>query len=150
MKKKTYGSFEVNKYMHEHEKRVLEGLLFLSGDEGLSIEQLNGCVEELDKKEIEVVLDELMQDYLADVHGIELVRFGGIYKFVSKEAIHPYAQKLFSSTKVATLSNAALETLAIIAYKQPITRAEIEEIRGVSCDMMVRKDRKSTRLNSSH
>ena len=89
MKKKTYGSFEVNKYMHEHEKRVLEGLLFLSGDEGLSIEQLNGCVEELDKKEIEVVLDELMQDYLADVHGIELVRFGGIYKFVSKEAIHP-------------------------------------------------------------
>ena len=77
--------------MHEHEKRVLEGLLFLSGDEGLSIEQLNGCVEELDKKEIEVVLD------------------------------------------------AALETLAIIAYKQPITRAEIEEIRGVSCDMMVRK-----------
>ena len=44
MKKKTYGSFEVNKYMHEHEKRVLEGLLFLSGDEGLSIEQLNGCV----------------------------------------------------------------------------------------------------------
>lgn len=125
--------------MHEHEKRVLEGLLFLSGDEGLSIEQLNGCVEELDKKEIEVVLDELMQDYLADVHGIELVRFGGIYKFVSKEAIHPYAQKLFSSTKVATLSNAALETLAIIAYKQPITRAEIEEIRGVSCDMMVRK-----------
>ena len=63
--------------MHEHEKRVLEGLLFLSGDEGLSIEQLNGCVEELDKKEIEVVLDELMQDYLADVHGIELVRFGG-------------------------------------------------------------------------
>ena len=60
MKKKTYGSFEVNKYMHEHEKRVLEGLLFLSGDEGLSIEQLNGCVEELDKKEIEVVLDELM------------------------------------------------------------------------------------------
>ena len=114
--------------MHEVEKRVLEGLLFLSGDEGLSVEQLNGCVEELNKKEIETVLDELMQDYLADVHGIELVRFGGIYKFVSKESIHPYAQKLFSSTKVATLSN-----------KQPITRGEIEEIRGVSCDMMVRK-----------
>lgn len=125
--------------MHEVEKRVLEGLLFLSGDEGLSVEQLNGCVEELNKKEIETVLDELMQDYLADVHGIELVRFGGIYKFVTKESIHPYAQKLFSSTKVATLSNAALETLAIVAYKQPITRGEIEEIRGVSCDMMVRK-----------
>ena len=52
--------------MHEHEKRVLEGLLFLSGDEGLSIEQLNGCVEELDKKEIEVVLDELCYISLID------------------------------------------------------------------------------------
>ena len=77
--------------MHEHEKRVLEGLLFLSGDEGLSIEQLNGCVEELDKKEIEVVLDELMQDYLADVHGIELVRFGGIYKFRQSEQARSHA-----------------------------------------------------------
>lgn len=48
-------------------------------------------------------------------------------------------EKLFSSTKVAVLSQAAMETLAIIAYKQPITRSEIEEIRGVGCDMMIRK-----------
>ena len=48
-------------------------------------------------------------------------------------------KKMFASTKISTLSQAALETLAIIAYKQPITRGEIEEIRGVGCDMMVRK-----------
>lgn len=125
--------------MHEKEKQILEGLLFLSGDEGLRLEQLKQCLEEESESNIEAILDDLMQDYLADVHGIELVCFGGVYKFVSKEIIHPYAQRLFSSTKIATLSNAAMETLAIIAYKQPITRVEIEEIRGVNCDMMVRK-----------
>lgn len=125
--------------MHEKEKPILEGLLFLSGDEGLTLTQLKSCGLDMEDEDIEVVLDEMMKDYLQDHRGIELVCFGGVYKFVSKEIIHPYAQKLFSSTKVATLSNAAMETLAIIAYKQPITRVEIEEIRGVSCDMMVRK-----------
>ena len=67
-------------------------------------------------------------------HGIELVHFGGHYKFVSKESVYPYAQRLFASVKPVSLSNAAMETLAIIAYKQPITRTEIEEIRGVGCD----------------
>lgn len=123
----------------QDEKRIVEGLLFLSGDEGLTLHQLSSCLDSLDTTNIEQVLDALMQDYLDDKHGIELVRFGGIYKFVSKEIVHPYAERLFSSTKMSTLSQAAMETLAIIAYKQPITRIEIEEIRGVNCDMMVRK-----------
>lgn len=121
-------------------KSILEGLLFLSGDEGISKEQMAGCMDEdFDISQLDALLDELMSDYLEDIHGIELVHFGGEYKFVSKERIHIYAQRLFSTTKMATLSNAAMETLAIVAYKQPITRAEIEEIRGVGCDMMVRK-----------
>ena len=53
--------------------------------------------------------------------------------------VHPFAQKLFQSAKTSALSQSALETLAIVAYKQPITRVEIEEIRGVGCDMMLRK-----------
>lgn len=53
--------------------------------------------------------------------------------------MHEYAQKLFADIKQSTLSQSALETLAIVAYKQPITRVEIEEIRGVGCDMMLRK-----------
>lgn len=120
-------------------KTIFEGLLFLSGDEGVSIQQLTSCVEEATKDEIEQAIHEMMDEYLKDTHGIELVCFGGIYKFVSKESVYPYAQRLFSFSKVAALSNAAMETLAIIAYKQPITRVEIEEIRGVSCDMMIRK-----------
>lgn len=124
--------------MHDIQQ-IIEGLLFLSGDEGLRMEQLCATLTKCSQKEIEDTIDMLMKTYVEDSHGIELVCFGGIYKFVSKEAIHPYAQRLFSSTKLSTLSNAALETLAIVAYKQPITRIEIEEIRGVGCDMMVRK-----------
>lgn len=125
--------------MPEEIKAVLEGLLFLVGDEGLSSAQL-ATVLEHEEAEIEIWLDELMKDYLDDdTRGIEIVHFGGLYKFVSKQAVHEYAEKLFASVKMATLSQAALETLAIIAYKQPITRNEIEEIRGVGCDMMVRK-----------
>lgn len=117
---------------------IIEGLLFLSGDEGLTIEQIMDCLE-IDKEKTEELLQLMMDRYLQDDRGMELVRFGGFYKFVSKECIHPYAERLFANTKMATLSQAALETLAIIAYKQPITRTEIEEIRGVGCDMMIRK-----------
>ncbi len=125
--------------MPEHIKATLEGLLFLVGDEGLSSTQLVDVLE-MEEAQIEQYLDEMMKAYVEDEEkGIEIVHFGGIYKFVSKEKVHEYAEKLFASTKMATLSQAALETLAIIAYKQPITRAEIEEIRGVGCDMMIRK-----------
>ncbi|WP_418290417.1 SMC-Scp complex subunit ScpB [Massilicoli timonensis] len=119
-------------------KTVLEGLLFLCGDEGLTMEQMQGTLE-TSREEVESALVQLKEEYDKETHGIELTRFGGIYKFVSKATVYPYAEKLFASTKMASLSQAAMETLAIIAYKQPITRAEIEEIRGVGCDMMIRK-----------
>lgn len=117
---------------------IIEGLIFLSGDEGLSFQQIQETLE-VSSEEVESSLITLMDYYLQDDRGFELVRFGGIYKFVSKEIIHSYAEKIFTSSHMSTLSQAALETLAIIAYKQPITRMEIEEIRGVGCDMMIRK-----------
>ena len=125
--------------MHKHLHAILEGLLFLSGDEGVTLSQLQECLIEFTQEEIETSIHELMDIYMNEEHGIELVCFGGVYKFVSKESIHVFAQRLFSTTKMASLSSAAMETLAIIAYKQPITRVEVEEIRGVSCDMMIRK-----------
>lgn len=120
-------------------KMILSGLLFLSGDEGLSIMQMHKNLVDYELNDIKKALLEMMDEYLKDIHGFELVCFGDIYKFVSKAAIHDYASALFATLKANTLSNAALETLAIIAYKQPITRVEIEEIRGVGCDMMIRK-----------
>lgn len=119
-------------------RKILEGLLFLSGDEGLSEKQLCDALS-INEEALQKNIRQMMDDYLEEEHGIEIVHFGGRYKFVTKEIVYPYAEKLFSSTKMATLSSAALETLAIIAYKQPITRSEIEEIRGVGCDMMIRK-----------
>ena len=99
------------------------------------------CAAVLDVSEIEarLVLEDLQRMYADDQRGIEVVDYGGVFKFVSKASIHPYAQKLFANAKSTALSQSALETLAIVAYKQPITRVEIEEIRGVGCDMMLRK-----------
>lgn len=119
-------------------RKILEGLLFLSGDEGLTSNQLCEALE-ISEEALEKNIKQMMDDFIEEDHGIEIVHFGGRYKFVTKEVVYPYAEKLFSSSKMATLSSAALETLAIIAYKQPITRSEVEEIRGVGCDMMVRK-----------
>lgn len=117
---------------------ILEGLLFVVGDEGISLETCANILE-LPAEEVEKSLDELTKKYLSVEYGIEVVRYAGVYKFVSKALVHPYAERLFSLNKVKVLSASALETLAIVAYKQPITRVEIEEIRGVGCDMMLRK-----------
>ncbi|MFV0382193.1 MAG: SMC-Scp complex subunit ScpB [Breznakia sp.] len=119
-------------------KHIIEGLLFLSGDEGLSEQQLLDTLE-ISKVQLHEEIEVLRNIFLCEDHGIELIHFGGIYKFVSKQQVYAYAEKLFSNTKMANLSSAALETLAIVAYKQPITRVEIEEIRGVGADMMIKK-----------
>ena len=108
------------------------------GDEGLGLNVLADIIEE-SKEDILNCLNDLRDKYLDKEHGIELVNYGGLYKFVSKIEIHEYARKLFTITKQNKLSPSALETLAIIAYKQPITRVEIEEIRGVGSDTMLRR-----------
>lgn len=117
---------------------IIEGLIFLSGDEGCTLDQLCKSTNMMDKDILDLI-DEIVDEYLKDYHGFECVNFGGRYKFISKQKIHEAAENLFSTSKMAVLSQAAMETLAIIAYKQPITRIEIEEIRGVNCDNMVRK-----------
>ena len=117
---------------------VLEGLLFVTGEDGITTEQ---AMEALgtEKAYTEELFDHLQKIYLADDRGIEIARYGESYRFLSKAFVHPYAVNLFHMQKEAKLSGAALETLAIIAYKQPITRVEIEEIRGVGADVMLRK-----------
>lgn len=117
---------------------IAEGLLFLVGDEGIT-EELMAKSLEISEDEAHQLLDELQKKYQDDSFGVEVVCYGGIWKFMSKAMVHPFAQKLFQSAKTSALSQSALETLAIVAYKQPITRVEIEEIRGVGCDMMLRK-----------
>ena len=117
---------------------ALEGLLFLTGDEGITLEQAVNALG-TDEETTKELFDELQKYYLDDSRGIEIAHFGETWRFLSKATVHPYAKRLFSIDKESRLSNAALETLAIIAYRQPITRVEIEEIRGVGADMMLRK-----------
>ena len=117
---------------------IAEGLLFLVGDEGIT-EELMAKSLEVSEEIAQSLLDNLQKKYQDDSFGLEVVCDGGIWKFMSKAIVHPFAQKLFQSAKTSALSQSALETLAIVAYKQPITRVEIEEIRGVGCDMMLRK-----------
>jgi len=115
-------------------KGILESLLFAAGDEGLSSKQIAAVldVEELKANEI---VTELQLDYEKDVNrGITIVQLAGVFQLATKKEHAIYLKKLVESPSAGHLSQAALETLAIIAYKQPITRAEIEEIRGVKTE----------------
>lgn len=114
-------------------KSIVEALLFASGDEGLSLRQLS-VVLELEEQEVIDILDELSQSYKGKERGIELVEVAGHYQLTTKKDHATYLKKLVEAPVNASLSQAALETLAIVAYRQPITRTEIEEIRGVKTE----------------
>lgn len=114
-------------------KAITEGLLFAAGEEGLTIQQL-GNILELDKSTVQMILDELKFDYEHEKRGITLMQSSDVFHLTTKPEHAPYFEKLIQSPHSSRLSQAALETLAIIAYRQPITRTEIEEIRGVKSD----------------
>jgi len=117
---------------------IVEGLLYMVGDDGLKVEQLASVIDK-SIEDSEAILNSIQGKYSNENFGIELVNYGKTYKFITKQEVAPYIQALFHTSKPNTLSQSALETLAIIAYKQPITRVEIEELRGVGADMMLRK-----------
>jgi len=123
----------------EEMQAIIEGILFVVGDDGISLEKLSQALQQ-PSETIQPVLDAMTKGYADDpARGIELVCYGNSYKLVSKALSHEYCKRVFDQETPKAFSQAALETLAIIAYKQPITRAEIEEIRGVGCDMMIAK-----------
>lgn len=122
----------------ENIEAIVEGLLYIVGDDGVKANQIASVINK-SLEDTKAILESIRSKYASELFGIELVDFGSNYKFVSKKAVYPYAQELFHTAKPNTLSQSALETLAIIAYKQPITRVEIEELRGVGADMMLRK-----------
>ena len=117
---------------------IVEGLLYMVGDDGLKVEQLASVIDK-SIEDSEAIFNSIQSKYSNENFGIELVNYGKTYKFITKQEVAPYIQALFHTSKPNTLSQSALETLAIIAYKQPITRVEIEELRGVGADMMLRK-----------
>lgn len=112
----------------------IESLLFVTGDDGLTIKQLEIITEEHSKDLIEAI-KALQNDYASsELRGIEIKELAGTYQLISKKENAEIIQKLVENPTNQSLSQASLETLAIIAYKQPITRIEVEDLRGVKSE----------------
>ena len=116
-------------------KAVLEAVLFASG-EPLDIEKTAKTLL-VDKESIENCLGEIKEEYDGENHGIELLNLAGKYQFATKEEFAPEIRAVLSMKKNTPLSSAAFEVLAIVAYNQPVTKAFVEQVRGVDCSGVI-------------
>lgn len=117
---------------------ILEGLLFVVGDDGLTLKQICDIME-LSLEEVKSLMIELKQSYDDENRGIKINILGDRFKLSTKKEHREYYQKLIETPENSNLSQAALETLAIVVYNEPLTRMEIDEIRGVNSRDMLRK-----------
>lgn len=116
---------------------IIESLLFASGDpmKAKDIASILECSESYTKE----ILEELRIEYNKEERGIKLVCINKMYQLVTKPENSDYIQKILKTNSRQSLSQAAIESLAIIAYKQPITRVEIDEIRGVKSESAIQR-----------
>lgn len=117
-------------------KRIIEGLLFASHDP-LSLEKIHSLVEGVDKSALRTWIQELGKEYQEQDRAFRLVEVAGGYQLRTLPELAPWLRKLRRQSP-PRLSQASMETLAVIAYRQPVTRAEVEYIRGVDCGAVVR------------
>lgn len=121
----------------EEIKNIIESILFAYGDP-ISIKELNYAInEELSSKEIELMLISLMEEYKENNRGIQIIKLENKYQMCTNKKYASFIKKILEPKKKKPLSQATLETLTIVAYKQPITKIEIEDIRGVKCDKVI-------------
>ncbi len=126
-------------YLAQH----IEGLIFTAPNP-LSVKEIQECLEEtfetpFPDQDIKSAINSIKDRYLQDDYSFEVVAVSGGYQFMTKGAYHQTIGTLLKQTTKKQLSRAALETLSIIAYKQPVIKSEIEKIRGVSCDYAIQK-----------
>ncbi|WP_289355838.1 SMC-Scp complex subunit ScpB [Paenibacillus sp. S-12] len=117
-------------------KSIIEGLLFMAGDEGLNIKQISEITEQRPEV-VEEAVNDLRADFERSKRGLQIVAIAGMYELATLPEHAPYFERMAYSPSRSSLSQAALETLSIVAYRQPITRVEIEEIRGVKSDRAI-------------
>jgi len=115
-------------------KRIIEALIFAS-DSPLSAGKITRIVEGVSEKRVREVVRELNAEY--EAHAFEIVEVAGGFQLVTKADFYPWLKALQVNRRPSRLSRAALETLAIIAYKQPISRVEIDAIRGVNSEAVL-------------
>lgn len=116
---------------------IIEGVLFAAGD-SVDIERISDILD-IDVKSTRAVMTALMDKYDSENRGLKIIRLEDSYQMCTRGEYHEYISKLAQPRRAQTLSNAAMEVLSIVAYKQPVTRAVIEQIRGVSCDSLVNR-----------
>lgn len=111
-------------------KQIIENLLFIT-DRPLKPSRIAEVVESINAKRVLEIIQELSREYVDTGRAIRILEIGGGYQMCTKPEYGRWVRRLYNEKMTTRLSNAALETLAIIAYKQPVTRAEMEMIRGV-------------------
>lgn len=111
-------------------KKIIETLLFIT-DRPVKPTRIADVVETADAHRVREIIHELQAEYVRDSRAVQIVEIGGGFQMATKPEYGRWVRRLYNEKMTTKLSNAALETLAIIAYKQPITRAEMEAIRGV-------------------
>lgn len=117
---------------------ILEGILFVVGDEGIDLKTI--CkIMEITETEAKSLLKKLKENYESDDRGIRISYLGDAFKLTTKPEHKDIYQKLVEEPNSNTLSPSSLETLAIIAYNGPITRLEVDELRGISSAYTIRK-----------
>lgn len=117
---------------------VLEGLLYVQGDNGLTLSEVMSILS-LSEEEAKKLVYQLKRRYEEEDRGLRIHYLGNTFKLTTKEEHKEYFQQLLENPRTHTLSQAALEVLAIIAYNEPITRSRIDEMRGVDSIFVLRK-----------
>lgn len=128
---------------YEKPENFIEALIFAS-EQSMSIAEIRQVLEGLEvdvlpEDELQRIIEQIRVKYNSMDLAIELVRINGGYQFLTRKEYYPIINQLQIQRSKKKLSQAALETLSIIAYKQPVTKLEIEQIRGVNCDYTIQK-----------
>jgi segregation and condensation protein B len=121
----------------------IEALIF-AADQPISTEDIQGCLEEvfglaLSEEEVLGRIKEISDRFSRDAFSFELIQSGNCYQFLTKSAFHGTLNVFLRNKTRKKLTKASLETLSIIAYKQPVSKLELEKIRGVNCDYALQK-----------
>jgi segregation and condensation protein B len=124
-------------------KHHIEALIF-TAEQGITIQEIQACLKaayewELTTEEIASEIEKLKEKYTSDEYSFEIKEIAGGFEFLTKKEFHAPVSTLLQIKEKKKLTNSALETLAIIAYKQPVSKTEIEQIRGVNCDYSIQK-----------
>ncbi|MCI8785061.1 MAG: SMC-Scp complex subunit ScpB [Eubacterium sp.] len=118
-------------------KSIIEAILFTMG-KSVDLEKIAAAIE-LEHDETKRYIEELAEEYRENERGMQIMELDGAYQMCTSQNTYEYLIRIAKQPKKHVLTDVLLETLSIIAYKQPVTKAEIEKIRGVSCDHSVSK-----------